>query len=122
MITRIVKREAAKRDLIRQWVWYAENASFEVADRFLTAADTTVADVATHAGSGQPVFTRRSDLQGMRRIPVGDGFEKFLLFYFPIQEGVELVRSIQPEGTGTRGVRFNIDLGSNFWYKSYAVA
>jgi toxin ParE1/3/4 len=91
-MARVVKREAAKRDLIRQWVWYAENASFEIADRFLTAADTTLADVSTHQDSGRPVFTRRSNLQGMRRIPVGDGFEKFLLFYFPIPEGVELVR------------------------------
>jgi toxin ParE1/3/4 len=91
-MARVVKREAAKRDLIRQWVWYAENATVEIADRFLMAADNTVADVATHPGRGRPVFTRRSDLQGMRRIPVGDGFEKFLLFYFPTPEGVELVR------------------------------
>jgi toxin ParE1/3/4 len=91
-MARVVKREAAKRDLIRQCVWYAENASLEVADRFLTAADSTVADVATHPGRGRPVFTRRSDLQAMRSIPVGDGFEKFLLFYFPMPEGVELVR------------------------------
>jgi hypothetical protein len=33
----IRKREAAKRDLIAQWVWYAENASIEVADNFLNA-------------------------------------------------------------------------------------
>jgi toxin ParE1/3/4 len=91
-MARVVKREAAKRDLIRQWVWYAENASIEVADRFLTAADRTLTDLATHPGSGRPVFTRRSDLDGMRRVPVGDGFEKFLLFYFPMPEGVELVR------------------------------
>ncbi len=31
---RIRKREAAKRDLIEQFVWYAENAGLEVADRF----------------------------------------------------------------------------------------
>ena len=32
---RVHKREAAKRDLVDQWVWYAENASVEIADRFL---------------------------------------------------------------------------------------
>lgn len=40
-MTRVLKREAAKRDLIQQWVWYAEEASLEVADRFLTAVDST---------------------------------------------------------------------------------
>jgi plasmid stabilization system protein ParE len=38
----VQKREAAKRDLIAQWVWYAENASIEVADRFLEAANNTL--------------------------------------------------------------------------------
>ena len=35
------KREAAKRDLIPQWVWYAEIASIEVANNFLNAAEQT---------------------------------------------------------------------------------
>jgi hypothetical protein len=30
----------------------------------------------------------------MRRFPVSDGFEKILLFYFPIQDGVDLVRVV----------------------------
>jgi toxin ParE1/3/4 len=91
-MARVVKREAAKRDLVRQWVWYAENATIEVADRFLAAADSALAAVAMHPGSGRLVFTRRADLQGMRHVPVGDGFEKFLLFYFATAEGVDLVR------------------------------
>ena len=33
------KRESAKRDLIAQWAWYAENADIDTADRFLRAAD-----------------------------------------------------------------------------------
>jgi len=41
-MARVLKREAAKRDLIAQWVWYAENASTEVADRFLRAVDSTL--------------------------------------------------------------------------------
>jgi len=28
---RVLKREAAERDLVQQWVWYAETASVEVA-------------------------------------------------------------------------------------------
>jgi plasmid stabilization system protein ParE len=41
-MARVLKRAAARRDLIQQWVWYAENASIEVADRFLRAADKTL--------------------------------------------------------------------------------
>jgi hypothetical protein len=30
----------------------------------------------------------------MRRFRVSDGFEKILLFYFPLQHGVDLVRVV----------------------------
>jgi hypothetical protein len=30
----------------------------------------------------------------MRRFPVGDGFEKILLFYFPLKDGIDLVRVV----------------------------
>jgi plasmid stabilization system protein ParE len=39
---RVWRQEAAKRDLIAQWVWYAENAGFETADRFLAAVEVTL--------------------------------------------------------------------------------
>ena len=91
---RVLKREAAKRDLVAQWVWYAENADIEVADRFLTAADKTLALLATQPESGAPFFVRKPELQGMRRFPVSDGFENILLFYFPLKDGVDLVRVI----------------------------
>ena len=31
-MARVLKRKAAKRDLIAQWVWYAENASTDIAN------------------------------------------------------------------------------------------
>jgi hypothetical protein len=36
----------------------------------------------------------RPELQGMRRFPVSDGFENILLFYFPLHDGVDLVRVV----------------------------
>ena len=30
----------------------------------------------------------------MRRFPLSDGFEKTLLFYFPLKEGIALVRVV----------------------------
>jgi toxin ParE1/3/4 len=91
-MARVLKREAAKRDLIQQWIWYAENANIEVADRFLTAADSTLNLLSTQPESGAVFFVPKPELQGMRRFPVSDGFEKILLFYFPVQDGVDLVR------------------------------
>lgn len=93
-MARTLKREAAKRDLTRQWLWYAENASIEVADRFLRAADKTLEQLAIMPESGIPVFVRNTDLQGIRRFPVSDGFEKILLFYFPLHDGIDLVRVV----------------------------
>jgi len=93
-MARVLKREAAKRDLIAQWVWYAENAGIEVADRFLAAAEKTLALLATQPQSGVTFFARKPELQGMRRFPVIDGFEKILLFYFPLKDGVDLVRVV----------------------------
>ena len=66
----------------------------EVADRFLKAADDTAAMLAGQPEAGYRFFVRRPELQGMRRFPVSDGFEKILLFYFPLKDGVELVRVI----------------------------
>ena len=44
--------------------------------------------------AGYRFFVRRPELQGMRRFPVSDGFEKILLFYFPLVDGIELVRVV----------------------------
>jgi toxin ParE1/3/4 len=93
-MARVQKREAAKRDLIAQWVWYAENASVEVADRFLEAADQTLNLLSTQPESGSVFLIRRLELQGIRRFPVSGGFEKILLFYFPLEDGIDLVRVI----------------------------
>lgn len=39
-------------------------------------------------------FIRKPELQGMRRFPVSGGFEKILLFYFPLQDGIDLARVV----------------------------
>lgn len=93
-MARILKREAAKRDLVAQWVWYAENADIEIADRFLTAVERTLTLLAAQPEMGGTFCVRKPELQGMRRFPVSDGFEKMLLFYFPLKDGVDLIRVI----------------------------
>ncbi len=93
-MARVLKREAAKRDLIAQWVWYAENAGIEVADRFLGATEKALASLSIHPEAGTQLFVVKADLHGMRRFPVSDGFEKILLFYLPLKDGVDLIRVV----------------------------
>ncbi len=93
-MARVLKREAAKRDLIAQWVWYAENAGVDVADRFLAAAQKTLELLARQPESGAPYVSRESEVSRIRRFPVSDGFETILLFYLPLKDGVDLVRVV----------------------------
>ncbi|MFN0105541.1 MAG: type II toxin-antitoxin system RelE/ParE family toxin [Bryobacteraceae bacterium] len=93
-MARVLKREAAERDLISQWVWYAETGGIEIADRFFAAANSTLDLLATQPESGSPIWARKPELQRMRRFPVSPGFEKIFLFYFPLEDGVDLVRVV----------------------------
>jgi toxin ParE1/3/4 len=93
-MARVLKREAARRDLIQQWVWYAENAGIEVADRFLQAVDKTLDLLSTQPESGAAFFVRTPELRNIRRFPVSGGFGKILLFYFPLQDGIDIVRVV----------------------------
>lgn len=94
-MARVRKRESAKRDLIAQWVWYAESSGIDTADRFLEAADSAASVLASQPEAGYRFAVRKAELEGMRRFPVLDGFEKILLFYFPLEDGIELVRVVQ---------------------------
>ncbi|MCC6391601.1 MAG: type II toxin-antitoxin system RelE/ParE family toxin [Bryobacterales bacterium] len=94
MRSRVLKREAAKRDLTAQWVWYAENASVEVADRFLSAVESTLRTLGLHPEIGARTTLRRKEVQGIRHFPVAGGFERILLFYLPLRDGVDLVRVV----------------------------
>jgi toxin ParE1/3/4 len=93
-MVRVRKRAAARRDLIRQWVWYAEHASVKVADKFLRATEKTLNLLAAQPQSGISLFVNKPKLEGLRRFPVLDGFESVLLFYFPLPDGIDLVRVV----------------------------
>lgn len=92
---RVRGRPAARRDLIAQWVWYAEEAGIAVADRFLAAVDTTLRRVAEHPRSGRLLHPALHPKLPIRVVPVGSGFHSILLFYLASEDGVELVRAIR---------------------------
>jgi toxin ParE1/3/4 len=89
---RILYRPAARNDLIRQWIWYADNAGAEVADRFLVAADKTLQMLASQPEAGLETQFSHPLLAGLRRFRVQGGFGSILVFYFPLRDGIDVVR------------------------------
>jgi toxin ParE1/3/4 len=90
---RILKRPAAKRDLVDHFVYLEEHASLRVANRFLSAAGETMETLAQFPLSGPTQKTKHTELAGMRRGRV-KGFPNHLIFYFPLFDGIDVVRVV----------------------------
>jgi toxin ParE1/3/4 len=85
------QREAARRDLVDHFVYLAENASLNTADRFLSNAQASFAELALQPGMGAPLNLKHPDLVNLRKWWVKD-FDNHLIFYMPCPEGVTVVR------------------------------
>jgi toxin ParE1/3/4 len=71
-MSRVTKREAARRDLVEHFVYLAENAGLDVAERFLSSAEASFADLARQPMIGAPLTLKHPDLAGMRKWRVKD--------------------------------------------------
>jgi toxin ParE1/3/4 len=87
----VLKREAAKRDLIMHFVYLAENASLDVARRFKDAARDTFMELSNMPEIGSPAKVRQGKFAGVRLWRVG-GFERYLIAYRPLKDGVVIER------------------------------
>ena len=87
---RITKRLAAQRDLTQHFVWLAENASTDLARRFLHAAEKSFHDLAEMPRIG-PLKMHEGKFAGVRMWHIA-GFENFLIFYRPLKNGVAIER------------------------------
>jgi len=97
---RVYKRPGARRDLIEHYVYLAENAGEETAERFLARVDQTFTDLAENREMGANLTLLNPQLAGLRKWQVKD-FEKFLIFYLPRSDGVSIVRVLHsPPKTG----------------------
>lgn len=88
---KIHQRAAARRDLVEHFICLAENASLEIAERFLSNAEASFNDLAAQPMMGAPLSLRHPELAGMRKWRVRD-FDKILIFYLPLPDGVSIVR------------------------------
>ena len=87
----VTQREAARRDLVEHFVYLAENAGLDVAERFLTNAEASFNDLAQQPRIGVPLTLKHPDLANVRKWRVKD-FDHHLVFYQPRPDGMAIVR------------------------------
>jgi toxin ParE1/3/4 len=90
---RYVLRPKADRDLDQQAYYLATEGSPATGHRFLVAAHETFALLSTQPQMGWPLRLRDSRLASLRIFRVS-GFEKTLVLYLPLLDGVEIVRVV----------------------------
>lgn len=90
MIKRIIRRERVREDLISHFV-YIGHDNLDAAERFLDHAEKAFQRLADLPLLGTSRAEDFPSLPGIRvwQIP---GFENYLVFYRPIEEGVEILR------------------------------
>ena len=90
MSLKIIKREDAKQDVI-ELADYIAHDSLEAAERFIDAAEAAFGFLAAMPDVGSRRELRDPELSGLRMWPIR-GFEKHLIFYRQIPDGLEIVR------------------------------
>ncbi len=84
-------RPSARLDLLEQFVYFAEEATLELAERYVAAVEATCLQLQTHPRLGTAYFSRATRLRELRRIPV-QGFGQYLIFYLPSETGIDVLR------------------------------
>jgi len=96
---RYLLRPKADQDLDDQSFYLSQQANPELGHRFLVAAHETFALLASRPGIGWHSRLKHPALKSLRVFRVS-GFHKMLVFYRPLDEGVEILRVIH----GSRNV------------------
>jgi toxin ParE1/3/4 len=91
-VARVVKRAAAEFDL-DEIAAYLQQRSPYVAIRFLQATDVAFQRLAGMPGMGSPSESDHPALAGLRLWSIR-GFEKYVILYRPLDDGVEIVRVV----------------------------
>jgi plasmid stabilization system protein ParE len=78
--------------LTQHFVWFAEEASIEIARSFRESAEKSFHDLAESPRMG-PLKVHEGKFAGVRMWRV-TGFESFLIFYRPLKDGVAIERVI----------------------------
>jgi toxin ParE1/3/4 len=84
---------AAVRDLDEQAAYYTGRGSPGTANRWLDRAAATFEFVAKQPGIGAAWQSRKRELAAVRMWLI-EGFERHLVFYRPIADGIEVLRVV----------------------------
>ena len=93
MSSRYVVRPKADQDLDDQAYYYATEGSPELGHRFLVSAHETFALLATQPEMGWRPRLNHPALESLRVFRVA-GFDKILILYRPIPNGVDILRVV----------------------------
>jgi toxin ParE1/3/4 len=66
-MSKVHQREAARRDLIEHFLYLAEEAGIETAERFLAQAEASFKQLAEHPKMGSPLTLCPPELAGLRK-------------------------------------------------------
>jgi toxin ParE1/3/4 len=86
-------RPAARRDFDDYVDYLREQAGGDRAIRFIEAARASFSTLIDKPGMGPEVLTSNSRLVGLRKWRV-EHFPNILIFYIPVESGIEIVRII----------------------------
>jgi toxin ParE1/3/4 len=86
----ISKKAEAKLDLLQHFVYIGEN-NLEAAERFLSAAEDAFQKLAGMPRMGALRDFGNPELTGLRSWPIRE-FRNYLIFYRPIEDGIEVLR------------------------------
>jgi toxin ParE1/3/4 len=90
---RIEKRSPAYQDLRRHALYLAAEAGAPVATRFLESAEDAFASLAKMPGMGRVRRFPHAELGELRSWSI-PGFERYLIFYRALSDGIEVIRVI----------------------------
>lgn len=76
---------------MEHFVYLAENAGMDTAERFLTNAEASFNDLGLRPRIGAPLILKHPELAGIRKWRVKD-FDEYLIFYLPRSDGISIVR------------------------------
>jgi toxin ParE1/3/4 len=91
MSGQVVKRPHALQDLDEAAAYIQDQSGPERAIRFLRAADSTFAQLAGMPGIGTRYEPHEPLYAGLRYVPI-TRHRKFLIFYRPLPDGIEVLR------------------------------
>jgi toxin ParE1/3/4 len=98
-VGRAIVRPAARRDLIQHFAYIGENSGMAAARRFLAGARDSFLELAQMPHLGAPGKSPKFPTLRMWRVR---HFEKYLIFYQPIPDGVRIERVIHAAQDYTR--------------------